>query len=241
MNPRQHKQSRILLSLFVLYCMAAPWDITPLLGGLSPASIVGALLVVAWCFIRADDASIIAVPTSALVFAFCYLMAITGSGFWTPADSILRTLFSQAVSVMIFIVAIDLLQDYRSYALDALAVGGASLSLALVAVGDVAEWSRRRSLLGADENITAFVLSVSLATCVWGLHRHGIKASVGYGAMIGVLTAGILSTGSRTGIVAILLILVSFVVLAFLKKYRLTMGKVLLLSSGAIVAFPMLA
>lgn len=193
----------------ILYGLIVPFDsITALRGlGLSATPFATLLLLVAWFSDRGASGTN---PrrTWPLVLLGSFLVWCLTTFFWTrDVGSSLITLVQLGMGSLTFAALSTLAHGSLRRVMPALSLSSAGVSALVMVFGVADPWSGRLSLAGADSNYLAFAMLLGMsAACamvvVWPTWKLPWVAS-----SIPLISAGIISTGSRTGFVALVLLL----------------------------------
>lgn len=145
----------------------------------------------------------------------------TTSTLWTPATvPVFMSLISLAQSCVLFACLIFLLPTYRAQLLHGFAIGAIAAALLLLLFGTRGS-TGRLSLMGADENITAYIFTAGATAILLGnFGKAMLPAVIVSNVFLFLMT---LQTGSRTGMVAFLAVHL-IVVLTILPRKGLLMG-----------------
>lgn len=201
---RPSERSRLLAGLCFVYAVALPYDIVRLGGSYALPTFVGAILLV-----MLVHRSVVGEPSSrpqrGIELLVLYVLGVwtTLTCIWSIAQ---ETALASAAGMLINIAITIFLapvfhtvwrQMFAGYALSALYLSGTLIN------GEGQESWARAQFYGADENITAFALTVAVA-CALGLARSArLPLAVTLYGMAAFHSVGVFYTGSRTGLLSL--------------------------------------
>lgn len=220
------QRSKLLVRVACLYVLTVPFDLFAIdsLGGRT-ATVPAALLLL---FVWLNDlgASRRTLPSFPAV-AF-WLLVYSGwcltTALWSvnPQATLLNWTSLTLQMIVAYVLADSLRGRWRS-ALWAYVFGAAVLAVVLLANPLNEERGGRGSVGGADENITAFVLCIGVAAAIYlMLESSGARRPVFAMLLALLIGAGVVYTGSRTGFLSLVGILL---IATLLIRGRISIGR----------------
>lgn len=240
-RPEWRRDRDITVFALLLYAGSVPFDLFTLVGGRTLPFFTGLVLVCTWGAHRLKRRPEYPVPRAVFWTSYVLLTWAVATGWRTPpGTSTTAATLSLAFNVVVFWVLCETLPRCWRAACWALTVGASVVALVLLVV-PVREVYDRAQIGDADENLTAFILTVALAGCaaiaMRSSGRHSAIVALGLGAIVAL---GALRTGSRTGLAAVAAMVVW---VAFWGSLRGTGRQRLVavaLAGGAAIALPRL-
>lgn len=201
-----HQGSHLMRILTLAYVASVPFDILPVSFGRSITTPIGLVLVGLWGVSRLRRRSKFRFPASVTLILVMYLGWAATTITWSadPALSIL-TLQSLIVRALLLVVLCNTLPPIRDQVLAILGCSTAVLGLIILTQPADALRDGRSNVGGIDENVTALVLSIGFAAIICLLTFYRDKHHVLWLIPVGVVALATLHTGSRTGMIAIVM------------------------------------
>jgi O-antigen ligase len=221
-----------------LYVATVPFDLFAVFGGRTATVPAAGLLFFLWLLdlIQTRRRTITASRVGLPLYLYCVWCLVTGLWSVSP-DGTLLNWTSLALQVVTAFVLADALGDHWRAALWTTVYSSAVLACILLTNPLNESRGGRGSVGGADENITAFVLCIGVAAAIYlMLDSRGLLRPVVAGLLAAVSSAGVIYTGSRTGFLSLVGIML---VGALLMRRRANISRRLLMIAGAFLAFPL--
>ncbi|WP_246956591.1 O-antigen ligase family protein [Brachybacterium sp. Marseille-Q7125] len=234
-RPTGGAPSRVATLVVFLYGVAAPLDIIPLIGGRSVGSLAG-VAAIAIAALSAEHYSDRSRPLRFALWSGCTLLFAVAaiSSLWAPPTSSSFALtVSLAYSLASFWAVATLLPSRRRTLLHGIIVGEILLVALLFLQGDIGE-NLRLSYQNVDENVTAYTLAVGIAACIVAMREMWSFAL--FGAVSAVLSGAVLLTGSRTGVAALVLVIL-VAALVRVRRDRIPLDLALIASAVGVIWF----
>lgn len=186
----------------LLYCFSLPFDVFAMVGGRTITFVV-ALGLVSIALVERSLAvrprPMNGRPHLALFLAWSFVVSLWG----VAPDVSMRAAYALSFQIAVLLVLTWVLPGLWRQAVSAYALGASALSLILLTAG-AEEFVDRRTIFGADQNLLALALSVGVAAALSTITGEG-RLLVVLGALLAMVSAvGVVATGSRTGLVALL-------------------------------------
>lgn len=197
------KLPRFVLLGAAIYGLSLPYDIIKLDWGFSPSLPAGLFFLCVLAFYYLQPGVSFGERNGSGRGALFLLAAWTlTTCLWAiNMDTALLATFGMALNLLISACALPLiLQLWRTMA-SCFALAASFIAIQLIG-GEGQESWKRAQFMGADENITAFVLVVAASSAMALSLRHGAKGRVFWYAAALLFGAGVLYTGSRTGLIS---------------------------------------
>jgi O-antigen ligase len=197
-----------LVVLTMSFCFALPFDLVPAPWGMSVVFPVLSMLIVAWTWQAMRGGTISTVRPSLIAILVTLVGWIALTILWTvDARATAVAIFSFAGQVITMIALSVTLAGRREAALRWLTHGTLLLSILILSASPDPDRAGRTSVFGIDENATGLVLAVGLAAgagrLLWASWQRASWVIV---AEVLVIAAAIIKGGSRSAVVAVVLI-----------------------------------
>ncbi len=229
---------RPLTVALVTYFFVLPLGILPTQLGRSVSSIMGVALVFVWVVDRLQSAGGFKPPQRLVLLLGCLAGWALITHFWSPiASASLAQSGSLVLDMVVFLVLLNSVAGLERRAVGALAIGAVALAAALTALGH-ASVAGRLSVEGVDQNITAYVLSIGFGAALMLFMTGSGKKAFGGLVLAGIIVIGIIATGSRTGLVAGVLVATASPVLVWgVVTRRRALARLAVLAGAFLIAF----
>lgn len=198
--------SPIVYLLVFAYVASVPFDIFQVAAGRTVQLPIALALVIAWVASKINRREAWRFPRAALIVIYTVVFWCLCTAFWSVApQKTIVSVVSLALQLVVLIVLCDVIPNLFDRTLSWYALSASVLAVVvLFEPADAAVRGGRASVDGVDENITALVLAVGFAVALHLVFRRQGRMTWWWLSLAGVIAAGTVHTGSRTGTVALL-------------------------------------
>jgi O-antigen ligase len=225
-----------LVFISCIYVATIPFDLFTLVGGRTATLPAAGLLLFAWFADVSKSQRRVRMHGGVAFVLYLYAVWCFCTTLWSAdVNGSLVNVTSLVIQILVAFVIADALGDRWKSAVWTLASSSAVLAAVLLARPLDDSRGGRGSIGGADENITAFVLCIGMAAAAHlMLDSPGVRRAVYAALLMAATGAGVIYTGSRTGFLSAVGILL---VATLLIKGKISLGRRIVMIVGALLAF----